>query len=345
MKIDIQELHNRWEYINSLQKDDLIIFNYNHTCQYAKAWNEYTTMARGLITDEDGNIIARPLPKFFNLNETEETKLENLPNEKPEIYEKLDGSLGIQYFADDKIMIATRGSFNSEQAEWATKWIQKRFKPSDFNKDYTYLYEIIYPENRIVVNYGDRKELVLIAVIDTETGKDMDFVAEAKRLGLTHAKVINKSLDDLVKSMSDENDDEGFVVKYSNGLRLKMKYVEYVRLHRLITGFSTTSIWECMKNDDDLDELIEKVPDEFYKWVRMEEKELREHYDVIQSRALKVFAYIRRLKTRKEQAERIIQLDNDVSSIVFGMLDGKEVDELIFKRIKPKWELPFKDEI
>jgi RNA ligase len=90
------------------------------------------------------------------------------------VYDKLDGSLGILYFYDDKPYIATRGSFTSEQAERANKIFQKKYSHLHFNKEHTYLFEIIYPENRIVVDYGAKEDLILLAVLDTETGKDLE---------------------------------------------------------------------------------------------------------------------------------------------------------------------------
>jgi len=157
------------------------IWNYTPVCQFDNIWDEYTTVCRGLITNQHGEILYRPFPKFFNLGQREETMLANLPAEIPQFREKLDGSLGIIYELDGLVHVATRGSFVSEQAQWATKWIQlqMRIKPESFLPRHTYLGEIIYPGNRIVVDYKGLSELVLLAVIDTETGLDMRLVEAA----------------------------------------------------------------------------------------------------------------------------------------------------------------------
>ena len=170
----LNELNKRVEDgLISAQKHDtlqLIIWNYTQTCQFSKAWDEYTMAARGLITDLEGNVVARPFKKFFNIDEREETKIENLPTETPDVYTKYDGSLGILYFDGDLPCIATRGSFNSDQAKWATEWIQTKFlKKSDFLEGYTYLFEIIYPENRIVVDYGKERNVCYLTSRETET--------------------------------------------------------------------------------------------------------------------------------------------------------------------------------
>jgi RNA ligase len=349
MKANLKKFRSLEYYINEKKSDDslLILWNYNQSAQFEREWNEYTKMCRGLLTDNEGNIIARPFEKFFNLNETEETKIENLPLEKPVILEKLDGSLGIQYYADDKIKICTRGSFNSEQSKFATKWINKKYKKSDFMEGYTYLYEILYPENRIVVDYGTRKELVLLAVINIETKKELDLILEGKRLKIKTPKIINNNLPNVIKSLETlKSDEEGFVLKYRNGFRIKMKGQEYLRLHRLITGFSTKSIWECLMNGDNINDLITNVPDEFHAWVKEKEANLKTNYLKIEKKAKEGYDKIEDFNDRKSQAIYIFNNGyEDVSGVIFNMLDKREYTNIIWKALRPKWELPFKKEV
>ena len=93
---------------------DLFIYNYSQEAQFARRWNEATINCRGLIADKDQNIIAKPLPKFFNLDEIEGLNLK-IPNEDFEVYNKMDGSLIILCFYNNQPIIATRGSFTSSQ--------------------------------------------------------------------------------------------------------------------------------------------------------------------------------------------------------------------------------------
>src|SRR5579885_481968 len=147
---------------------DLIIWNYTAKAQYEKHWTEETMMCRGLITTSAGEIVARPFPKFFNYEEYEG----QIPKEPFTVTEKMDGSLGILYFVDGKPAIATRGSFTSEQAIRATAILRERYEHFPFSPHYTYLFEIIYPGNRIVVDYGKMDDLVLLATIYTKTGAE-----------------------------------------------------------------------------------------------------------------------------------------------------------------------------
>ena len=349
MKINLEELRNRKEYITERKHPTLglLIWNYSPRCQFAKAWDEYTKMARGLITDLEGNIIARPFGKFFNLGETEESKL--YP-EKPIIYPKFDGSLGILYFDGDKPCISTRGSFESEQAIFATKWIQDKFPNAifDFKGNKTYLFEIVYPQNRIVVNYGDMAELVLLAVINTETGAESpgEHEVEAIRLELRCAKHVE--YEDLEKTIANISDDEeGYVMVWRehNNIRVKVKGKEYVRLHRILTQVSSKSVWELLSNNESLDEILNKVPDEFYKWVKDTQFNLNKEFAEIKTRCVNDFDRIAHAGRSRKDMALLFRQDCKYPQVLFMMLDGKDYDKVIWKIIKPAYERPFKQDI
>lgn len=139
----------------------LWIYNYGPEVQYRKLWNDVTLNCRGLILDEDFNIVARPWKKFFNLGQV------NLPiqfDDRVEVMDKADGSLGILYnnaynwvegnlWIPDSFAIATRGSFVSEQAIGATKIWNESYSDIVVPDGFTFLFEILLPWNRIVLNY------------------------------------------------------------------------------------------------------------------------------------------------------------------------------------------------
>src|SRR5687768_2294346 len=139
----------------------LCLFNYTQKCVFEKAWNDMTLMARGLVTDQKGNIVARPFDKFFNLEEWNNV----MPFGHVEVYEKVDGSLiTITWTHDDGLIVASRGSFNSEQAQHARDLIVSHYGQDWILPNQTYICEVIYPANRIVVNYGTADELVLLGI-------------------------------------------------------------------------------------------------------------------------------------------------------------------------------------
>ena len=143
---------------------DLYIYNYSKQASAEHIWNEATELCRGLILDKDMNIVARPFAKFYNYEELVEQHIE-IPDLPFEVYEKLDGSLGILYFADGKPYIATRGSFESDQAKHATGILYAKYADviDQLDQNKTYLFEIIYndPKARanLVVDYGDADDI------------------------------------------------------------------------------------------------------------------------------------------------------------------------------------------
>lgn len=121
---------------------------------------------------------------------------------------------------------------------------------------------------------------------------------------------------------------------------MKIKFPEYVRLHKLVTGLSEIAIWEHIKNGGKVEKLIENVPDEFMFWVREVAGELRSAFLYIESEARRVAEHASQSNSRKEQAEIITK--SKYPGISFAMLDGKEYNEMIYKLIRPKGKSSFK---
>jgi len=323
---------------------DLTIYNYSQKTQYEKMWNEETLSCRGLVLDSSGNIVARPFKKFFNLSEVED-KIPDLPFEA---FEKMDGSLGIFFWYKENPVFASRGSFTSFQSQIGWEMINE-LNYTELKEGITYLFEIIDPRNRIVVDYGLDEKLVLLGAIETELGKeipysDLKIQFEDSGFELVKKWTNKKSISDLTK----ENDPsrEGYVLRFSNGFRIKVKFEEYCRLHKIITNVSNLDIWEKLKSDLPLDEILDKVPDEFYGWVKKTENDLREKYqDILEESEEKIYSIKKRLgnSERRIYAEEIKKEKNP--GILFNLLDGRNPDIGIWKLIRPKWSKPFKEEL
>lgn len=320
---------------------DLFIYNYTDKTQYEQNWDEMTLMCRGLILDKDYNIIARSFDKFFNYEELV-NKGKDIPNLPYEISSKLDGSMIIAFYWKMQWCTATRGSFNSDQAKKAESLFFEKYVYNLFKMDpsKSYIYEILYPENRVVCNYGDKEELVLLTIIDPETGKDC---LDDRNLSFKRPKVYNNYDYTTIRDEIDGTNDEGFVVKFSNGFRMKIKYAEYCRLHKLMCGINERRLWELLSNNESIDYILENVPDEFYDWVKKVIKDLNDKYKRIELFTHKIFWDISDWpnSTRKDKALYIMKYHKEFSSIIFKMMDGQEYDMLIWKLIKPKAEKPF----
>jgi RNA ligase len=238
-------------------------------------------------------------------------------------------------------VLATRGSFTSPQSIKG-KEILNKYDISPLRKDNTYLFEIIYPENRIVVDYGNEEKLVVLGAIHTETGDEVSDSALFTMTGLgfevvTTYKTWGESYDLLKEEISKEK--EGYVIRFKNGFRMKIKGDEYVRLHRILTNISNRDIWEYLKDNKPFDELLEKVPDEFNDWVRETVRDLQNKFDSIK---ITVEAEFKELINKKEFAEKI--KDNPNRSFLFKRLDShsNQLNEMIWDSIYPTYSKPFK---
>jgi RNA ligase len=319
----------------------LRILNYSRKAQFEKLWNEYTLMCRGMVIDDEYNIIARPFAKFFNY---EEHKPEEIPNTNFEVYDKMDGSLGIIFNYADEWHVATRGSFVSDQAIKGRSMLNN-YNIEGLNPEMTYLVEIIYPENRIVVDYNGEEKLVLLAVVDVETGYDMPYSVMKYHTGIREINFpLVKHYDGVndIKELKARNitNQEGYVLRYDNGFRMKVKFEDYCRLHAIITNVSTKDIWEFLRDGKDINELLDRTPDEFDDWVRKQVQLLRNEYLSLESQADLIFSKIFvEGMTKKDFALKALQ--EDYSAILFKMFEGKPYDNLIWKMIEPEYSKPF----
>lgn len=304
---------------------DLWIYNYTEKAQYENHWTPETLVCRGLILDEDGHVVARPFSKFFNYGTPQ---VGDLPAEPFTVTEKIDGSLGILYRLDGDPCIATRGSFVSEQAQEGTKMIRER--EIDCDAGTTPLFEIVYPSNRIVVNYGDRRELVLLAAIDNETGRDAPLPVYDGPKVEHHGPVPVERL-----AEREQPNSEGFVVSFQSGLRVKVKFAEYVRLHKIITGVTARMIWQSLKDDDDIDSMLDGIPDEIHRWIMETRAKLTADFEWIEAGCKRVFDARPDTQDRKTIAQYFIA-SGENPAVLFRMLDGKSYDELIWKAIYPE---------
>lgn len=309
----------------------LKIWNYTETCQFEKKWDDITMMCRGLVTDNNGKIIAKPFGKFFNIEEKQHKSTEEF-----EVFEKVDGSLGIIFLYEGKEVIATRGSFTSDQAVKAKEIFDRtccgiydynvKLKPG-----WTYCVEIIYPANRVVVQYTD-EQLILLGAFDENHN-------EVSYSDLPVWPHMVKRYDGLdwqnIQHLNWENS-EGFVVRFSNGSRCKIKFEDYVRLHKVMTNFSSKAVFECLKKGKNLDEVLKDTPDEFYANIKSFADELKSKYKEIEDDAKSMFDAISNIKNRKKFAEEA--QTTPYADLLFKMLDGEDYSDKIWRRIEPKYE-------
>jgi len=252
------------EYVSRVDKGELSLFNYRPSCQSDKAWNDFSLVARGLVLHINlQKIIALPFAKFFNYGEGGY----DIPRLDFHTTEKLDGSLGIVYFWDGRWHVNTRGAFDSWQSNWAEEWLSHYVRTALLSKTSTYLVEIIIQENRIVVCY-DFEGLVLLSAYSIDTGQEytqqqLNDVA-AKCGGFKRPLCYSKSFKELLAvAHSLPANQEGFVVRFVDGTRVKIRGDEYCRVHHLISDVTPLGVWRSMMACDNLEKIREELPEEY----------------------------------------------------------------------------------
>jgi len=324
---------------------DLFLYNYTNKTQYESHWTKWTRRCRGLILNGRGEVVARPFEKFFNLEELGPNP--DLPPGPYDVFEKLDGSLGILYWDDQgRAAIATRGSFVGEQARRATAILHAQYADQlpGLDRSLTYLFEVIYPENRIVLDYAGREELVLLAVVDTASGREP---AALPDVGFPRARPIATGSAATAASLLalrarlDQADEEGLVVRWESGFRVKLKFAEYGRLHRILSQVSSLNLWEYLATGQPLDVWLDRVPDELYRWVQATVAGLRAHYAAIEAecRAALAEATAAGPFPDRRAAAAFIQTQ-PYPGVLYRMLDGRPYDELIWKLVRPEFAVP-----
>lgn len=316
----------------------LIIWNYTPLCQYDAHWNETTMLCRGLVTDSNYNIVARGLPKFFNYEE----QRTDIPKDlyQTTIYEKLDGSYIQLFFYNGEWEVMSKGSFISEQADWAREVFNEKYPQyKDLDTTLTYCFELIHPQNRIVVDYGDTKDLVYITSFDTN-GKEYE--SSLDEVGFNVVQKYNDKFDyDYLKQDSDNS--EGWVVKFSNGERCKVKFEEYKRLHRIITNTTTYDIWDVVRLNDKkrLNEMLGRIPDEFYDWVHEVIRGLLKNFYEVKGKIL--LEYSKTLSETLSDAEYAKLVNNtcEYKSQVMNLWRGRDIDKDVWDMVKPSFQKAF----
>jgi RNA ligase len=201
---------------------DLLIWNYTNKVQMKGPWDDITNRTRGLVTDSNGNIKAHSFRKFHNIEQGL-----HRPSHDVSIYEKVDGSLGILFWHEDSWVMCSRGSFIGDQAYVAQSILNEKYDYHHLNKSLAYSFEIIYPENRIVVDYKQRRELVFLAAFMPD-GSEVDVEQEIHRAGFPVVARFPICDYTVLQSLNWDNA-EGFVVKFNGtGDRAKIKFDKYL---------------------------------------------------------------------------------------------------------------------
>lgn len=324
---------------------ELRTMGYSEKAQWERMWSKETKACRGLIYDaRTREVLARPWEKFFNHSEHLQDGMAQLDLAAPvHVSDKMDGSLGIIFPNpySGEWEVATRGSFDSDQARKAN-W---EFLPAVLDgwepvEGWTYLCEIIYAENRIVIDYGQKQGLALLGAVNIDTGEirgpEFDERWPDHRAEVFDYPTLGDAL-----AAEPRSGAEGYVLRFEDGLMVKIKQEDYVRLHKIVTGLNDRAVWEHMSlNHGDVSGLAADVPDEFHKWLTTTAAGFDASYAAILDKALiDVEAIKQELGEPNDPAYRRafagLATKNERPHLMFALLDGKDVAPMIWKELRP----------
>ena len=240
----------------------------------------------------------------------------------------MDGSLiKVTNDLEYGLVITSKGSFQSDQAKMAKQLLDDKYKSFNFTPGLTYHFELISPQNKIVINYTDT-ELVLLCLIDNETGLEIEPVDSLFR---RPTKYSSRVLDD-INAINRNGLHEGVVVNYGV-YRLKYKTDEYIRLHRAVTNYTAKRVWEDLSSGRETDRL--NMPEEFINWLNRTENSLKEKYNELSADVSMAILYCKDM-TNKEVATCPNPFIRKHKSYVLAYRSGKDVSQMMWQAIKPK---------
>lgn len=254
-------------------------------------WQIYRE-CRGLIFNEAGNIISRPLTKAFNYGERPD---EDVDHDWSNILitDKRDGSLIRPLWLNGGWRLATRKGVTDVAIQAETfltrsgNW--EKYK-AFFNacwegvdgESHTPIFEFTSRENRIVLDYPE-DSLTLLAIRNLYTGEYVDYKSmyhnAVYRYGIPVVDIFSfpnqeASLEEKIQYIRELKNLEGIVVQFLDSQEMvKIKAEDYCNLHRTKAYLDNErSVVACLVNDqaDDLRPLLS--PNQLIRFDEFEDK-------------------------------------------------------------------------
>jgi RNA ligase len=206
----------------------------------------------------------------------------------------------------------------------------------------TYLFEIIYPSNRIVVDYDGKEGLVLLSANDNNFGTEYSYdvlLDFSKKMGveLTERHEF-ENFEDLfeAREMLSQNE-EGFVITFENGFKFKLKGEEYCKLHRALFNMTPLAFWDiydfekmCIPQD-----FLEQFPEEFEDQVNEIMDQIHESYFVVSVTIQRIAAELPKFVDRKSLYMHLTQFYDGLQCPILNVVDGKSLERWVKKVVRP----------
>ena len=242
---------------------------------------------RGLLFNNHGDLIARPLHKFFNLGERPEHDRQ-LPGDPAAftLHAKHDGCLvTLAPLPDGSVTLCTRGGRTGlarhieDRMQALDPGLLRRLR--DIARDATPSLEYTGPDNPVVLAYR-RPALTLLALRRRHSGR---YLPLPSGLPAAHPLENNLTLRQAARrTRASTAPIEGYVAAFPCGHRVKIKTDRYTRIHAAVSSLAHEKHALSVILHDNLDDLLPQLPPG--------------HANILRTYARDVSAAIRRLSGR-----------------------------------------------
>lgn len=299
---------------------------------------------RGISFDMNGNIISRKLHKFFNVNERDETRSENIQlNEKHYIMEKLDGSSIVPIFINEKLIWTTKKG-NTDTSSYVYFFSDEnknyeKFSREMFFNGITPTFEYLSLRNKIVIRH-EKDRLVLLSLRNNITGEYFSYesmVEIANKYNIEVVKVYDSinDIDEFISSVKTVEEIEGYILRFHNGHMLKFKTEWYITRHKLFDDMTSEKNVLRFIISGEVDDILPTIADESVK------NKLIEHNDYVNHNINNYVKFLYELAekyyvkfgSKKNMVSELFENDKIHSKFIFDIVDNKDTNNIKKKDI------------
>lgn len=328
----------------------VIDYNFNDSKTFVGETPEQTAILlnlRGTAFDNaTGKIIRLGFHKFFNYGEQPEIDA-TLDFTKGTVTQKLDGSCIFPIPTEDGIRLGTRAGV-TEISEMAEVFISNNVNYQKFlsrcwnfgSFHITPIFEFCSRKNRVVIDHPEDR-LVLIGMRWIDTGdyfSHEDLCEIGKYYGI---EVVERrstaEIGELVAQTRSLENDEGIVVSFPNGHRVKIKADEYVRKHKAVDRLKFEKDVALLFMNNEIDDILPILDTGMSIRVQMFCGEFLTAYQVTADRILELFGELLHTTTDRKSFALAVR-SSKYKTFLFQLLDSKETNlRLVVYGILNKW--------
>lgn len=240
-------------------------------------FTQHNKILRSSIWTKKGVLLSASFPKFKNAGEDPENFPMPESLEDCKVIVKEDGSTMIVDYVNDQLSMRTRGTstyktlHNNLDFDFVINKYPLIGVVARNNPNHTLLFEIVTPNQKIVLDYGDEPDVILIGAIDKKDyslapQEHLDNLAQA--MGVKRPEYYNfNTLEEIFEFCNTNKTIEGFCLYFNEGQSIvKVKTDYYLSLHKVLFGLRT------IENVVDL--FLDSTHrftqyEDFYNWVKV----------------------------------------------------------------------------